>query len=52
MPRNSIKNETHDIDIKLSLDKIIDKQSEGNIGGVSNNMFVNLAQQKANQLSN
>lgn len=48
MPRNMNKNESCDDEIKASMDKISDKNSDGNMGGMNNNMFVNLAQHKTN----
>lgn len=51
MPRNMNmnKNESCDDEIKASMDKISDKNSDGNMGGMNNNMFVNLAQKTPNQ---
>jgi len=52
MPRKVTNNESMDGDIKASLEKLSDKNSEGNSGGLNNNMFVNVAKSKTtNQLN-
>lgn len=52
MPRKVTNNESMDNEIKASLEKLSDKNSEGNSGGLTNNMFVNVAKSKTtNQLN-